>query len=381
MKQLLIGVLVLVFSVLVQAELPVDEIGIIEKLPATYPDSWVYAHDTNFYSLLDGKVVIVDVAAENRHYKGSLGVGQFGSFLPANTRPELYAAETFYSKRLRGERTDVITIYDRVNLSPIDEIVLPGGKRGQFVTFKSSLQFLNNEQFLLLMNFSPATSVTVIDIEKRKIVSEVQIPGCSMIYPTAKLSFASLCSDDLMLVSHLNKDGSINKQERTAKFFSGDDDPLFMFNGKIGNTAYFPSFKGQIYPVDLSSAKPKAGKSWSMLSKKEMAENWRPGGWQIVSAHANGQLYVLMHKDGFNGSHKNGGSEVWVFDTTMKKRIKRVVLKEWGVSIEVTKGDKPHLVVTNGNYDLDIYSATDGSWQRMIGGRAFEMPMVLHAAN
>ena len=88
-----------------------------------------------------------------------------------------------------------------------------------------------------------------------------------------------------------------------------------------------------------------------------------------------------MHKDGYNGSHKDGGSEVWVFDTTSKKRIRRFVLKEWGVSIEVTKGDSPYLVVTNGNYDLDVYSANDGKWQRVIGGRAFEMPMVLHAVN
>ena len=381
MKQLAIGMLTLVLSGAVNAELPVEKVGDIEKLPASYPDTWIYAHDTNFYSLLDGKVVVVDVAAENRHYKGSLGVGQFGSFLPSNTRSELYAAETFYPRRMRGKRTDVITVYDKSNLAPIDEIILPGGKRGQFVTFKSTLQFLNNEQFLLVMNFSPAASVSVVDIDKREVVGEVQIPGCSMVYPSGKLSFASLCSDDLMLVSHLNKDGSVKKQERTKKFFSGDDDPLFMFNGKVGGTAYFPSFKGNVYPVDFSSAMPKPGKSWSMLSKKEKSENWRPGGWQIVSAHENGQLFVLMHKDGYNGSHKNGGSEVWVFDTRKRKRINRFELKEWGVSIEVTRGDKPYLVVTNGNFELDIYSADNGEWQQVIGGRAFEMPMVLHAAN
>ena len=48
--------------------------------------------------------------------------------------------------------------------------------------------------------------------------------------------------------------------------------------------------------------------------------------------------------------------------------------------IEVTRGDDPYLVVTNGDYDLDVYSARNGEWQRVIGGRAFEMPMILHAA-
>jgi methylamine dehydrogenase heavy chain len=381
MIRLVIGILTALAVSVTFADLPNDPSNVIEKLPSSYPDTWVYAHDTNFYALADGKVVIIDVASENRNYKGSMGVGQFGSFLASSTRPELYAAETFYSKRLRGERTDVITIYDKENLSPIDEIVLPGGKRGQLVTFKSTLQFLNNEKFLLLFNFTPAASVTVIDIVKRKIVSEVQIPGCSMIYPTAKLSFASLCSDDVMLVSYLDEKGQIKKQKRTLKFFSGDDDPLFAFNGKIGDTVYFPSFQSQVQPIDMSSETPKIKQSWSLVSKQEKSENWRPGGWQIITTHESGQLFVLMHKDGYDGSHKNGGGEVWVFDVKSKKRIKRFKLKEWGVSIEVTKGDKPYLVVTNGNYDLDVYSALDGSWQRVIGGKAFEMPMVLHATN
>jgi len=380
MIRLVIGILSALTLSVSFADLPNDPSNVIEKLPASYPDTWVYAHDTNFYALADGKVVIIDVESENRNYKGSVGVGQFGSFLPSSIRPEMYAAETFYSKRLRGERTDVITIYDKENLSPIDEIVLPGGKRGQLVTFKSTLQFLNNEKFLLLFNFTPAASVSVIDIEKRKIVSEVQIPGCSMIYPTAKLSFASLCSDDVMLVSYLDEKGQVKKQKRTLKFFSGDDDPLFAFNAKIGGTVYFPSFQSQIQPIDMSSETPKINKSWSLVSKQEKSENWRPGGWQIISAHENGELFVLMHKDGYDGSHKNGGSEVWVFDVKTKKRIKRFELKEWGVSIEVTKGEKPYLVVTNGNYDLDVYSAADGNWQRVIGGKAYEMPMVLHAS-
>ena len=87
-----------------------------------------------------------------------------------------------------------------------------------------------------------------------------------------------------------------------------------------------------------------------------------------------------MHPDGTDGSHKGGGSEVWVYDVESKKRLNRMKLKEWGVSIEVTQGEQPYLVVTNGNMDLDVYSADSGEWIRLIGGRAFEMPMIIHAA-
>ncbi len=379
MKQLFSVILGLIFSTCLQAELPVDPVGVIEKLPASYPDTWIYAHDTNFYSLVDGKVIIVDVASENRHYKGSLPVGQFGSFLASSKRPEVYAGETFYPRRLRGERTDVVTVYDKVNLAPIDEIVLPGGKRGQLVTFKGMMRFIGDESYLAVFNFSPAASVSIIDIEERKVVEEVQIPGCTLVYPSGELSFASLCGDDLMLVSHLNKDGTLKKQERTAKFFDADEDPLFAFNGRAGDRVWFPTFKGMVQPLDMSSAVPGIEAPWSLVTDREKQENWRPGGWQIVTAHESGRLFVLMHKDGYDGSHKGGGSEVWVFDTKKKKRIRRIELKEWGVSIEVTSGENPYLVVTNGSMNLDIYSANDGKWVRMIGGRAFEMPMALHA--
>ena len=56
-------------------------------------------------------------------------------------------------------------------------------------------------------------------------------------------------------------------------------------------------------------------------------------------------------------------------------------MKEWGISIQVTQHKDPWLVVTNANMNLDVYKADTGKWVRMIGGKAFEMPMILHAGN
>ena len=64
-----------------------------------------------------------------------------------------------------------------------------------------------------------------------------------------------------------------------------------------------------------------------------------------------------MHADGENGTHKGGGSEVWVYDASAKERINRIVLKEWGITIEVTQGDDPYLVVINGDMEMDVYAA------------------------
>ena len=381
MKRALFGLLLVFISAFSSAELPVETIPRVETLPSSYPDTWVYAHDTNFFSLSDAKVVLVDVAAENRNYKGSIPSSHFPSFLAATTRPEVYVAESIYSRRLRGERTDLISIYDKVNLAPIGEVVLPGAKRGMIVTHKNTLQFLDNEKFLLLYNFTPATSVSVVDIGKRVFLDEVSIGGCTMIYPSARRSFGSLCGDNTMLVTHLDEDGKLAKQERTGAFFDADADPVFAKPAVIAGVYYFPSFKGMVHPVDLNAADPVMPDPWSLLLEQDRPENWRPGGWQIATAHETSRrLFVLMHPDGENGSHKGGGSEVWVYDVDAKQRLDRIVLKEWGVSIEVTRGEQPYLVVTNANMDLDVYATDGGEWLRFIGGRAFETPFILHAS-
>jgi methylamine dehydrogenase heavy chain len=98
----------------------------------------------------------------------------------------------------------------------------------------------------------------------------------------------------------------------------------------------------------------------------------------LGSAGHSGLIYVLMHRDGNDGSHKSGGPEVWVFDPVTKTRVNRFELKEWGVSIEVTAGKNPYLVVTNGDMQLDVYAADTGKWVKMIGGAA-AMPLNLHA--
>ena len=100
--------MLLSFSLL--AELSPEPIPNVEILPKDYPDSWIFAHDANFASLLTGQLVILDVAADTKEYKGSLDASQFGTFIQSATREELYVGETFYSRGTRGDRTDVVTI-------------------------------------------------------------------------------------------------------------------------------------------------------------------------------------------------------------------------------------------------------------------------------
>ncbi len=111
------------------AELPIEPTQAVKTLPAQYPDSYVYLVDPNFFGMESGKVVIADVGAEVDHHKGAIGAAQFGLFTAAKSRPELYVVDTFYARGSRGERTDVLTIYDKSTLMPKGEVLLPGGKR------------------------------------------------------------------------------------------------------------------------------------------------------------------------------------------------------------------------------------------------------------
>lgn len=362
-------------------DLPVEPIPNVEKLPGQYPDSWLFVHDTNFYSLVDGKVILVDVAAQTNHYKGAIGAAQFATFIQGKKRNELYVGETFYSRGVRGERIDVLTIYDASTLEPVEEIVLPGNKRGLSVTQKSSLQLSRNERFLFVYNFTPAASVSVIDIAQRSIVSDIDIPGCSLIYPTGEQSFATMCGNGTMVAFTLDNKGQIKASHTTPSFNDIDNNALFMKTTKIGSTLYFPSFKGLIQPVDMASDKPVAGQAWTVSIAGKTDHGFRPAGWQVISSDVQkGHIYLLMQPEGKEGSHKDGGSEVWVVDVATKQTIKRITLKNWSVSIEITGGETPYLVASNINSDLDVYDASSGEFMRVIGGRLAENPFVLHAA-
>jgi methylamine dehydrogenase heavy chain len=358
--------------------LPEEPIPNVEKLPSTYPATWFYAHDLAFYSILDGKVVILDAAAETKEYKGQIGAGQMATFIASRTKPELYVAETFYSRRIDGERSDYLTVYDKSTLAKIAEVELPGGKRGQFVTQKNAMQLIDDEKKMLIFNFTPAASVTVVDLVDRKVLNEINVPGCSLVYPTGKSSFSTFCADGGMATFALDADGQVTSEHRTKPFQNIDDDPLFMKTVAVGKTNYFVSFKGRVQPIDFSGDKPKVGKAWSLVNKEDAAANWRPGGWQILTADAAGRLYVLMHEGGVDGSHKNGGSEVWVMDLKKQTRVARLPLKTWAISIEATQSDPGYLVAVNADMDLDIYQLPDGTHLRTLGDKVAGTPFVLH---
>jgi len=357
--------------------LPTEAVPSVESLPATYPDTWIFAHDLNFNSLLDGKILIVDVAAESRNFKGMIGAGMMGQFQPSRLHSELYTGQTFLSRRTYGERTDALIIFDKSTLLPIDEIVLPA-KRQQVVTQPNSFQLTDGERIGLVMNFTPASSVTVVDIPARMVLGEIPLPGCNFIFPTGERGFSTICADGSMVTHLLNIDGTVQSSERTEPFIDIDADPLFVKNAELKGVTYFPSYQGRIQPVDFSGDTPDVLDDWQFVPDELQDDDWRPSGWQVIAA-SDSELFVVMQENGEEGSHKSGGSEVWVLDPNAKRLKRRIELQDGGLSITVTRSDPAYLVVTNENMSLDVFDPLSGEHLRNITLGIGAFPFVLYA--
>jgi len=201
--------------------LPIEPTGIVETLPKDYPEHWFLVHDASFFHMSDGKLYVIDAQAETlaEQVKGFVNVVLMGNILQSARRNEIYATETFHARGTRGQRMDVVTIWDQETLSPLGEVVWPEPKRFMGMPQRYAMLLLDNDRFLAVANFSPATSVTLIDLDSRKIVNEIPTPGCTFTYPTGPLGFSSLCADGRFMSTELAKT-AVSKSKRARRHFS-----------------------------------------------------------------------------------------------------------------------------------------------------------------
>ena len=361
------------------APLPEEEVGTVAKLPSTYGSDYLFVTDLHFSSLLDGRAALVDVADPSRGLKGQVRIAQFGNLLVSKLSDELYTTETFFSRLTGGERTDVLTIWDKATLAPKGEVILPGAKRGHFVTQPNALQFTNSEKWALVYNFSPAASVTVVDLPGRRVLGEISIPGCALIYPTGERGFSTLCGDGSWTFIELTESATVKGTQTSEPLMDIDSDPWFMIPAVHESTGWFVSYRGRVRGFDFSGGVPRETANFSLTSDPQAPEGYRPGGWQVAAVDPTGLLYVLMNPNGKEGSHKDGGSEVWVVDGASHSTIRKIPLKRMVLSIEVTRGSKPLIVGAAHGGSLDVYAASSGTFLHTIG-QAVNDPFTMIAA-
>src|SRR5260370_35602696 len=83
----------------------------------------------------------------------------------------------------------------------------------------------DDDRFLLIYNFNPAQSVTVVDTTLRRFVREIETPGCALVYPTGPRSFFSVCGDGALSLVALDDAGGAH-QTRTPPLFNMTGAPV-----------------------------------------------------------------------------------------------------------------------------------------------------------
>ena len=387
-KQSLFVALLAAVSMWVSAEemrppLAVEHTGVIETLPERYPADWFLVHDAAFFHMSDGKVVVIDTTKDSvgEQVQGMFPVSLMGTFIEAQSRGEILAIETFHTRGTRGDRIDVLTICDTVNLSAVGEVILPAGKRFMGMPERVALQLLKDDRWLAVFNLSPSTSVTLVDLDTRAVMGEIPIPGCSFIYANGDMGLSALCADGRMLTVVLNDDGSEKSRVMSEVFFDSDESPIFERPAVVDNIAYFPAFDGRVQPVAMTGSAALPMASWPLYSKGE--EAWAPSGIGIDGEDDLGRIYFLMNAEanGVDGMHNAGGSEVWVFDPEARRRVLRIPLEAWGLSLAVSRGEEPKVLVTNPtDMSVELYDGLTGSFIKNITGFGQETPLLLRGA-
>ncbi|PYY72467.1 amine dehydrogenase [Pseudomonas jessenii] len=312
----------------------------------TDKSSMVFLPDLTSGHLLDTRVHVVD--GKSMKFLGIIPTGMVGLFTVNPVRDELYVATTYLSRGTRGKRTDVVEVYSAKNLRLLEEIeILP--KRAQAVPYASYLKTSRDGNLLYVQNITPASSIVVIDIATRRVISEIETSGCAGIYPSpSALRFSTLCGDGAAVTVTLDNDGKELSRTRSNRLFDPSKDPVFISGAATEKGFMFISFNGTIHEVDLSGPTAIHNGSWSLLSGTEKDTGWRPGGYQTIAFdQVSKELFVTMHADGKEGSHKRPSDEIWRIDTQNRKVTERIPSFK-SVSLGVTQGEKPALFALNG---------------------------------
>jgi len=381
----------LLLSSVAGADLAPEPIGRVERLPTPGPH-WVWASDA-----VSERIALVDLESGDLRGVVDGGWGVTTGLFTGDGR--VWIPETHYSRGSRGRRTDVVTVYGARSLAPEGEVLIPA-KRASNSQPVGNEALSDDDRFLAVFNMTPATSISIVDLERRSFVGEVETPGCSLVYGAGARRFLMLCADGVALLVELDDEGNAIRKTRSEAFFDADADPVMEKAVRRGSTWYFVSFAGLVHEVDVSGPVARFREPWPLASEAELEAGWRIGGRQLLAVHrTSGRLFALMHQGGAD-SHKQWGSEAWVYDLERRERIQKIALRnpgltylgvsmefgqdwiwpfnrlyDWALSmlplgvssLAVTQDDAP-LLVTGSEFSgsLGLYDAARGAFLRRI---------------
>lgn len=348
-----------VIAAAIPPPLPAEHLT-VETLGRISPH-WVYVYDEAVPNEIDMRVLVFDGDSYRR--LGQIGAG----FMPGvNFSPDgktTVVATTYFARGGHGTRTDVVELNDNTTLAKTGEIVLPP-KHAQTLPNLFDVAYSSDAKFLYAAYLTPAASFGVLDPVKKTVLGEIDTAGCTLVIPSGPNRVSSICESGRLLTVTLDARGHEASRATSEPFFDADRDPIFVQGIRTADGYAFVSFLGEVHEVDFSHGLPTFRAPWSLVSAAERGL-WRPGSVQVgaIQRYA-GRLYMSMHQGG-DGSHKDYGTEIWVFDLKTHQRTARWAFDTRNrgaiAALQVTQDRSPLLFAATERADLVVMDAQTGT--------------------
>ncbi len=317
----------------------------------------VYVTDTANIASLNQFFVVDGDSAE---VLGSVPSGWIPHPLIANDGSFMGSASSYWTRAVRGKRTDTVEIFDSGTLESIKEVELPG--EGRFLSVFASpwLHSLSpDNKRVFYSQFSPAPAVYAVDLEAGTVSEPIDTPDCYHIFPTSSDNFFMHCREGTLLQVKLGE--TVGQSQTEA--FHGEEDYLINspYYSSVSGRMVWPSYTGRIFQADLTDDGASFRKPLETFTDAEKAEGWRPGGTQMVAYHrATNRIFLLADKKP-DWTHKTPSGFVFVVDGDTGARIGQFELGHQVNSITVSQDAEPQLyAVSAADRTLYIYDAQTG---------------------
>ena len=374
---------------LAAADLPEELIGEVVSFVREDHARLLWVTDMNSPYQAEGRAYLIDPDAGR--FLGMLNLGYWtnGMQLPA-TGNKIVATETHFSRTTRGHRTDVVVSYDATSLQPLSEIEIPA-KRVSSVKMQGTSALSDDARFLAQMNFTPAQSVSFVNLDTGTFIAEVDVPGCGNVYSGGDRAFHLLCGDGSFLTLKINQAGVVTERLRSAPLFDPFVDPITISGVRKDDKWYFVTLGGSLLELGMSEEGVNLIRTWPLISNDEKDDDWSIAGFQHLALHAPSNRLYLLTLQGPPEAFEDPGTAVWVFDLETRTKIDGFELEEMSISIAISQDADPLLYAIGAHIPmpflaqlwiyategeaplaevvqlgLDIYQADDGTYLRSV---------------
>ncbi|WBU57344.1 amine dehydrogenase large subunit [Paracoccus sediminicola] len=288
---------------------------------------------------LSGPSQVSVLNAEDLTLEGTIGAGTFSQLMMGPDQASVWTASVYMSRYSYGEVEAVVHEWDAATLVANREFTV-SPKLAQALSQRGTINLSADGDFLVLQNATPATSVNIVDLESGTDLVEIPTPGCWTAYPTLEgNAFTTLCGDGTIAKYSYSADGSAGEGAKSEPVFDPEQDPLFGNAVRVDGNLVYVSYGGSFYVVDDSGEAP------SLVKTIDFAEEgWAPSGYNLMAYHEpSDTLFVTMHENPGDGTHKTPAAEIWAVDMETETVVGRGAANG-DSSITVSRGETPQLI-------------------------------------